>query len=143
MVMVEVVDNVVVIDGGCAGVGGDVADSGGDDDGLGVLSWGAVCVTALAVEVGIVCTVADCRCRSSFACIAISRVLVLVWGLESMLMVALVLSRASLAFIALLNPSFATRYPSSQPKFIPFSNPCFYAQLPPLFYSQLPPLLYS
>ena len=137
--MVEVVDDVVIVDGGCADVGGDVADSGGDDDGLGVSSWGAVCVTVLAVEVGIICAIADCHCQSSFACVAISQVLVLVWGLGLlMLTVVLVLSRSSLAFIALLNPSFVTRYPSSRPKFIPFSNP---SSIPNLIPSSIPSFL--
>ena len=75
-----VVDDVGDTDGGCAGVvGGGVAASGGDDDGCGGSLWGAVCMTALAVELSVVCAVADCCCRPSFACVAISWVLVLVW----------------------------------------------------------------
>ena len=38
-------------------------------------SLGVVCITASAVEVGVVCMAVDCRCRSSFVCVAVSQVL--------------------------------------------------------------------
>ena len=53
--VVAVVDDVVVVDGGCAGVvSDDVAVGGGDDELVRVSLWGAVCVTALAVVVEVV-----------------------------------------------------------------------------------------
>jgi hypothetical protein len=49
--VVVVINNVGSADGGCAGiVSGDVVHSGGVDRLVGVSSWGAVCVTASAVE---------------------------------------------------------------------------------------------
>jgi hypothetical protein len=52
VVVVVVVNNVVDIDGGCAGViSGDAAHGGGDDGLVWVSSWGAVCIAASAVEV--------------------------------------------------------------------------------------------
>ena len=66
----------------------------------------------LAMEVGVICIVADCHCQSSSVCITIS------WGLDFF--------RVPLAFTACIipsNPSFATQYPSSRPKSIPLSIP--------------------
>ena len=127
-VVVVVVNNVGCADGGCADVvSGDVADSGGDDNRLGVSSRGAVCVTALGVEVGVVCVVADCHCRSSSVCVAVS------WVLDFF--------GVPLAFTACIipsNPSFATRYPSSRPKFIPSSNP---SSIPNFLPSSIPNFL--
>jgi hypothetical protein len=77
-------------------------------------SLGAICIMAFAVGVGIIWVAADCHCRSSFACVTVSQKLGLL--------------RVSLVFIPciiLSNPSFATRYPSSQPKSIPLSIPSF------------------
>jgi hypothetical protein len=134
---VDVADNV---DRGCAGfISGDVAVLAGKG-GLVMRAMGAggsfsvwvavslvlVIVWVLKLVQSVVCAVADCHCRLSFACVAISWVLVLVWVLESMRGVVLDLSRVSLAFTAciiLSNPSFAIRYPSSRPKFIPLSIP--------------------
>jgi hypothetical protein len=55
-VQMVVDDDIVVVDGSCAAVAsGDVAHVGGVDGLVGVSLGGAVCVTALAVVVDIVC----------------------------------------------------------------------------------------
>ena len=74
----------------------------------GSLSLSTVCITVLTVGVGIVCMGVNCCCGSSFVCVTVSWVVVFF--------------RVPSAFtpcIILLNPSFATKYPSLQPKSIP------------------------
>ena len=88
----------------------------------GCSSLATVCITALMVEMDVVCVVADCHCRSSSVCVAVSWVLGF-FGVP-------------LAFTACIipsNPSFATRYPSSRPKFIPSSRPQFIPSSNPSF----------
>jgi hypothetical protein len=112
-------------------------------------SLGAVCVTASAVaegwgtvfidvptslsgrggsSQGAVCVAVDCRCRSSFACVAV------LWALD--------LFGVSFVFtpcITLSNASFATRYPSSRPRFIPFSIPSSIPNFLPCFIPNFSP----
>ena len=77
---------------------------------------------------GVVCVAVDCRCSSSFACVAISRVL-------DVFRVPLALTPC----IILSNPSFAILYPSSRPKSIPFSIPSFIPNFFPFFIPNFSP----
>jgi hypothetical protein len=87
-------------------------------------SWDAVCVTALTVEVDVVCVAVDDRCGSSFVCVAVS------WVLDFF-----GVPLAFTACIILSNPSFTIRYPSSRPRSIPLSIPSFRPSSYPFIFS--------
>jgi hypothetical protein len=92
--------------------------------GRGGSSWDAVCITALTVEVDVICMAVDNRCGSLFVCVTIS------WVLDFF--------GVPLAFttcIILSNPSFAIRYPSSRPRSIPLSIPLFRPSSYPFIFS--------